>query len=67
MEGIEIILTLQCVKCGHRWIRRLIKSPKCCPKCKCRKWDKERNRSPRFLNENHSRSRNVQADREMVR
>jgi predicted Zn-ribbon and HTH transcriptional regulator len=49
MEGISTSLTLECLKCGHKWFRRLIKSPKSCPNCKCRKWDKVRGKGKSWM------------------
>lgn len=32
----------KCKKCGHEWVPRTEKKPKCCPGCKSYKWDKEK-------------------------
>lgn len=41
---IEIFtLWLDCLRCGHRWVRRdLAKLPKCCPECNSPYWAKPR-------------------------
>ena len=38
------MVVLECVRCGHRWIPQ-VKSPKQCPKCRSRYWNKGYTRS----------------------
>ncbi len=33
---------LDCKQCEHTWVTRLTGTPKCCPRCKSRKWQDER-------------------------
>jgi Zn finger protein HypA/HybF involved in hydrogenase expression len=32
-------LCIECLRCGHRWLKRVAGRPKMCPKCHSRKWD----------------------------
>ncbi|MDH7507228.1 MAG: hypothetical protein QHH15_05525 [Candidatus Thermoplasmatota archaeon] len=36
------IPTLECERCGHKWIPQSPFLPKVCPKCNSRYWDKKR-------------------------
>ena len=33
---------LECKRCKHRWIPRVPRTPKVCPKCNSPYWDKDR-------------------------
>lgn len=33
---------LECLRCGHTWISRIIQRPVRCPVCQSSKWDKPR-------------------------
>jgi len=35
-------LMLHCNRCGHGWLRRTVKLPAQCPKCKTTFWNKPR-------------------------
>jgi DNA-directed RNA polymerase subunit RPC12/RpoP len=41
-QNILESVTLHCLRCGHRWIRRKATPPKNCPKCISPYWDKPR-------------------------
>jgi predicted Zn-ribbon and HTH transcriptional regulator len=37
------ILELKCKRCGHEWVRRVLKrKPVACPRCHSPYWDRER-------------------------
>ena len=29
----------ECKKCGHKWVSRILTTPKACPQCKAYHWD----------------------------
>jgi len=40
----ERVVILECKRCGHRWIPQVV-SPKQCPKCRSRYWNRDYERS----------------------
>ncbi|MCK9356285.1 MAG: hypothetical protein M0R22_03925 [Dehalococcoidia bacterium] len=32
--------TLECLRCGHKWVPRKTEPPKTCPRCNSPYWDK---------------------------
>lgn len=42
VKPLQSILQLnraRCRRCGHKWILRLMRIPRICPKCKSANWD----------------------------
>lgn len=37
---------LDCLRCGHHWVRREAGLPEICPKCKRRTWNKPKKEDP---------------------
>jgi hypothetical protein len=36
---IPASMVCRCLRCGHEWIKRVDRRPKCCARCKETNWD----------------------------